>query len=246
MRSRYFVTGTSLLIGSVVVTLAVIMSPVLTGVQQKTVTAMKETTSTQYGPLSGADREFVVKVRLAGLWEFPVGELALKKGTTKAVKTAGDHLIKGHAQLDAAARDIAPKLGITLPNKPTPQQQGFLDTLTAATGKNFDSEMANILRITHGQIFSSIAKIRATSKNSLVRQLATQANNTVLDHITQMENIGMVDFDSLPAKITATPTNGPDFTKAPMPRPGEPMVVLSEANANRGGASPTPSTPAAP
>ncbi|MET7933076.1 DUF4142 domain-containing protein [Streptomyces sp. NPDC005322] len=247
MRSRYFVTGTSLLIGSVVVTLAVIMSPVLTGQQQQTATAATKTTSTQYGPLSGADKDFVVKVRLAGLWEFPVGELALQKGTTKAVKTAGDHLIKGHAGLDAAARDIAPKLGITLPNKPTPQQQGFLDTLTAATGKDFDGQMAQILRITHGQIFSAIAKIRATSKNSLVRQLATQANNTVLDHITQMENTGMVDYDKLPAQITATPTNGPDFTKAPMPAPGEPMVVLSEANANRGGkASPTPSAPATP
>ncbi|MGW5693477.1 DUF4142 domain-containing protein [Streptomyces asiaticus] len=246
MRSRYFITGTSLLIGSVVVTLGVIMSPVLTGVQQTNQANLAKTSSTQYGPLTGADRDFVVKVRLAGLWEYPVGQLALKKGTTAAVKTAGEHLIVGHAQLDDAARDIAPKLGITLPNKPTPQQQGFLDTLTAATGKNFDSQMAQILRITHGQIFSSIAKIRATSKNTLVRQLATQANNTVLDHITQMENTGMVDYERLPAQITSTPTQGPNFTKPVMPKPGEPMVVLKKPASLEGKGEPPTASPPAP
>ncbi|MEU8475481.1 DUF4142 domain-containing protein [Streptomyces hygroscopicus] len=245
MRSRYFVTGTSLLIGSVVVTLGVIMSPALTGVQQETKANLAKTDSTPYGPLTGADKDFVVKVRLAGLWEFPSGELALKKGTTSAVKTAGEHLIVGHAQLDAAVRNIAPKLGVQLPNKPTPQQQGFLDTLTAATGKDFDSRMAQILRITHGQIFSAIAKIRATSKNTLVRQLATRANTVVLDHITQMENTGMVDYASLPGQITATPTQGPDFTKPVMPGPGEPMVVLKAPPSLAGkGEAPTPSPPA--
>ncbi|PNG94961.1 hypothetical protein SMF913_10986 [Streptomyces malaysiensis] len=228
-----------------VVTLGVIMSPVLTGVQQENQANLAKTSSTQYGPLTGADRDFVVKVRLAGLWEFPVGELALKKGTTAPVKTAGEHLVVGHAQLDAAARDIAPKLGVTLPNKPTPQQQGFLDTLTAATGKDFDSQMAQILRITHGQIFSSIAKIRATSKNTLVRQLATQANTVVLDHITQMENTGMVDYEALPGQITSTPTQGPNFTKPVLPRPGEPMVVLKAPPSLAGkGEAPTPSPPA--
>jgi predicted outer membrane protein len=241
MRSRYFVTGTSLLIGSVVVTLAVIVSPAMTGLQQESATNLKRTTSTQYGPLTGADREFVVKVRLAGLWEYPAGKIGLQKGTTEQIKTAGKHLIDGHQQLDAVARDIAPKLGIPLPNKPTQQQQGFVDTMNAKTGKDFDTYYANILRITHGQIFSAIAKIRDTSKNTLVRQLASQANNTVLDHITQMEKTGMVDFESAITQITTTPTQGPEFTTPPKTAPGEPTFVVGTAKASPpNGAASTP------
>jgi predicted outer membrane protein len=239
MRSRYYVTGTALLIGSVVVTLAVIVSPIMTGVQQRTTAALKKTTSTPYGPLSGADKEFVVKVRLAGLWEFPAGQLALKKGTTSAVKTAGRHLIQGHQQLDASARDIAPKLGITLPNQATPQQKGFLDTMAATSGGDFNNTFAEILRVTHGQIFSAIAKIRGTSRNSLVRQLATQANNVVLDHITQMENTGLLNYERVDAQITASPTYGPEFTTPPKPSPGEPTFIVTESP-GAGGASPTP------
>jgi predicted outer membrane protein len=169
----------------------------------------------------------VVKVRAAGLWEYPVGQLAVQKGTTKAVVTAGQHLIDGHAALDASCRKIAPMLGITIPNVASPQQQGFVTTLTQDTGKQFDTDMANILRVTHGSIFNTIAKIRSTTKNSLVRALADQANNTVLDHITVMEKTGLVNFDQVLFQET-TPPKLPNSALTPPPPPaGQPEVVLT-------------------
>ncbi|WP_107086947.1 DUF4142 domain-containing protein [Streptomyces viridochromogenes] len=177
---------------------------------------------TSAGPLTEADRDFVVKVRAAGLWEYPVGRMALEKGTTDAVRTAGRHLIAGHAALDATCRGIAPRLNITLPDRPSPQQQGFVATLGADSGRQFDSDMANILRVPHGQIFSTIAKIRATTENSLVRQLADQANNTVLDHITVMEKTGLVDFDQVLFQETTPPMLPADDTTPPPPTAANP------------------------
>ncbi|MFE2537865.1 hypothetical protein [Streptomyces sp. NPDC059371] len=46
--------------------------------------------------------------------------------------------------------------------------------------------------MTHGSIFNAIAKVRSTTKNTLIRALADQANNTVFDHITVMEKTGLV------------------------------------------------------
>jgi predicted outer membrane protein len=181
---------------------------------------------TSAGPLTEADRDFVVKVRAAGLWEYPVGRMALQKGTTDAVRTAGQHLVSGHAALDATCRRIAPLLDITLPNRPSPQQQGFVATLGADSGKQFDSDMANILRTTHGQIFGTVAKIRATTRNTLVRQLADQANDTVLDHISVMEKTGLVDFDQVLFQETTPPRLPADDTTPPPPTPGEPQVTL--------------------
>jgi predicted outer membrane protein len=227
MRSSRYMTGAVLVVGALVVTITALLYPVMTGLQAASSSPDVQTVSTQYGPLTKDDRDFIVKVRLAGLWESPAGKLALRKGTTAAFKTAGEHLIDGHAALDASCREISPQLGVTLPNRPTPQQQGFVATLAAATGQDFDTQLANILRVTHGQIFSAIAKERATTKNSLVRQLADQANDTVLDHMTVLEKTGYVNIDQDVPQITASPTLNPDATIPPSPGPGEPMLRLT-------------------
>ncbi|MER6417098.1 DUF4142 domain-containing protein [Streptomyces humidus] len=181
------------------------------------------------GPLTEADRDFVVEVRAAGLWEYPVGQMAVQKGTTKAVKTAGEHLIAGHGSLDAACRGVAGELGITLPNQPSPQQQGFVAQLNADTGKQFDADMATILRATQGQILSTIASVRTTTKNSLIRALADKTNDTLMDHITIVEKTGLVDFDKALSQSANPPGLPAQDTTPPPPVAGQPQVVLPPA-----------------
>ncbi|MFE9092850.1 DUF4142 domain-containing protein [Streptomyces sp. NPDC007264] len=227
MRISRNAAGTLFVAGALTLTLTALVYPSMLGVQKVSSAPSRVIATTSSGPLTEADRDFVVKVRAAGLWEFPSGELALKKGTTPAVRTAGQHLVNGHVNLDTTCRKVAAQLGITLPNQPSPQQQGFVQTLTADSGKKFDEDLANILRVTHGQIFPAIANIRATTKNTLVRQLADQANDTVLDHITVLEQTGLVDFDQVLFQETTPPKlPGSDMTP-PAPQPGEPTVILS-------------------
>ncbi|MEU6221624.1 DUF4142 domain-containing protein [Streptomyces sp. NPDC047022] len=242
MRISRNAAGTLFVAGALTLTLTALVYPSMLGVQTVSSAPARVVANTSAGPLTEADRDFVVKVRAAGLWEFPAGELALKKGTTPAVRTAGQHLVNGHANLDAADRKVAAQLGITIPNQASPQQQGFVATLTADTGKKFDEDLANILRLTHGQIFPVIANIRATTRNSLVRQLADQANDTVLDHITVMEQTGLVDFDSLLFKETTPPQLPKSDLTPPAPAPGEPTLVLSPPP----GFTPPPSTTPSP
>ncbi|MFE7275604.1 DUF4142 domain-containing protein [Streptomyces sp. NPDC057623] len=227
MRITRKATGTLLVGGALGLTLAALAYPALLGVGTAAAAQDRIVAETSAGPLTEADRDFVVKVRAAGLWEYPVGQMALRKGTTDAVHTAGRHLIAGHAALDADCRRIAARLNITLPNRPSPQQRGFVATLTSDTGRQFDSDMANILRVTHGQIFGTIAKIRATTENTLVRQLADQANNTVLDHITVMEKTGLVDFDQVLFQETTPPKLPSEDLTPPPPAAGEPQVTLA-------------------
>ncbi|MEU3984823.1 DUF4142 domain-containing protein [Streptomyces sp. NPDC026672] len=227
--------------GALVLTLSALVYPSMLGVSTVSSSPSRVIAQTQWGPLTEGDRDFVVKVRAAGLWEYPVGQLALKKGTSKAVITAGQHLISGHAGLDASCRKIAPELNITIPNQPSPQQQGFVNTLTADSGKKFDTDFANILRVTHGQIFNTVAKIRSTTKNTLVRALADQANVTVLDHITVMEKTGLVDFDQVLFQETTPPKLPASDMTPPPPPPGQPQVVLTPpAPGSSAAPSPTP------
>ncbi|CAM5503534.1 hypothetical protein SVIOM342S_00831 [Streptomyces violaceorubidus] len=144
--------GVVVLFGAMTLTLTALAFPAVLGLDKADGNQNRVVASTKFGPLTEADRDFVVKVRAAGLWEYPLGEMVMKRGTTKAMKTAGEHLVVGHAGLDAMCREISPELGITLPNRASPQQEGFVATVDAKTGKEFDSSAVNIMRVTHGQI----------------------------------------------------------------------------------------------
>ncbi|WP_330287128.1 DUF4142 domain-containing protein [Streptomyces sp. NBC_00576] len=155
------------------------------------------TVNTQWGPLTASDRDLIVRVRLAGLWELPAAEKAMARSSSATVKDAADHLLVGHADLDQRVRTVASQLGVAIPNEPNAQQQGFLAQMDAAQGESFDRTWANLLRSAHGKIFPAIGTVRNNTRNTLVRQLATDTNQTVLDHITMLEKTGVVDFDSI-------------------------------------------------
>ncbi|MFE2022938.1 DUF4142 domain-containing protein [Streptomyces sp. NPDC059499] len=243
------INGTALIIAALVATLGALAYPVWSyadrsGTGEANLNA--SSVATQWGPLSATDRDFLVKVRLAGLWELPAGQQAIERAPSEAVKEAGDHLVVGHTDLDRRARDVAAKLGVELPNQPSDIQQGWLRELTAASGQEYERKFANLLRNAHGKVFALVAQVRHTTRNSLIRQLASDANQTVLDHITMLERTGFVDFDGLareaagastaspsgpPASnggvpqvpVPVTPTGDQSFTSRPVPPTMEPL-----------------------
>ena len=153
--------------------------------------------NTQWGPLTAADRDLIIRVRLAGLWELPAAEKAMARSKSPEVREAADHLIVGHKDLDERVRNVATQMGVELPNVPNEQQQGFLAQMDNATDEQFDRVWANLLRSAHGKIFPAIGQVRNMTENTLVRQLASDTNQTVLDHITMLEKTGQVDFDAI-------------------------------------------------
>ncbi|MFJ8106436.1 DUF4142 domain-containing protein [Streptomyces sp. NPDC096132] len=212
VKGRGIFSGTGIIVTGLAATLVALLFPLWSYENQSNngVDVLNaEVVATQYGPLSELDREFITKVRLAGLWELPAGQQAQQKGTTAAVRTAGQHLVEGHTFLDARVRDVASKLGLGLPNEPNDQQKGWLAELNAAQGVDYDRKFANILRLAHGRVFSVVAQVRAVTQNSLVRALADDANTTVLDHIRILEDTGYVDFDALARDMAATGTPAP-------------------------------------
>jgi putative membrane protein len=202
-----------------------------------------DTVNTQWGPLTAADRDLIVRVRLAGLWELPAGQQAMEKSASAAVKEAANHLIVGHNDLDRRVRSISAQLNVPLPNQPNAQQQGWLNEMSAAQGTEYDKVWANLLRSAHGKIFPAIATVRNTTRNTLVRQLASDANQTVLDHITILEKTGQVDFEEI-AESAAGPSASPTGPPPPSPgvlAPAAPEVVPTGDTDLK--STPSPTTP---
>jgi len=150
------------------------------------------------GTVSAADTDLVIKVRLAGLWEIPAGEMAQEKSEDPRIREIGREIAAQHGVLDSLDRAAAKKLKITLPDKPNSDQQGWLGEMRDADSADFDAIYIDRLRAAHGKIFPAIGTVRATTRNDTVRKLAQQANQFVATHMTLLESSDIVDFAALP------------------------------------------------
>ncbi|GAB7043041.1 DUF4142 domain-containing protein [Catenuloplanes niger JCM 9533] len=155
------------------------------------------------GPITSADEQFVIAVRLAGLWEIPAGEMAGDKGESQKVKEVGDSIRQQHIELDELTVNAAAKLNIQLPNEPNQDQSNWLAEMEAAEGAEFDEIFVARLRAAHGKIFPVVSTIRASTRNDVVRALAQQTNAFVLTHITLLESTDLVNYAGLPAAPNA-------------------------------------------
>jgi predicted outer membrane protein len=155
-------------------------------------------TQTQFGPLGPADRDLLVKVRLAGLWEQPTGQQAEQQASAPEVQEVGQHISGEHGTLDQEVRKVADQLGVLLPSSPNSQQVAWMNEISQQTGSDYDRMFVQRLREAHGNILPVIAQVRASTRNELIRQFATTANEFVSRHIQYLESTGLVDYAALP------------------------------------------------
>lgn len=153
---------------------------------------------TQWGPLGPADRDLLVKVRLAGLWEAPTGQQAAQRASSPSVRELGDFLAVEHTALDAEVRKVADQVGVLVPASATRQQQAWMAEISAATGSDYDRILVQRLREAHGIVLPVIAEVRASTRNDLVRQFANLTDQYVSRHMQRLEATGLVDFHALP------------------------------------------------
>jgi predicted outer membrane protein len=155
-------------------------------------------TMTRYGPLGPADRDLLVRVRWAGLWECPAGDMAQDRAASTRVKEVGATLSADHAKLDEQVRAVAAELDVPLPNEPNEDQQGWLKEMASKRGAAFDNVFTDRLRVAHGKVFATVSGVRAGTRNSLVRSFAQTGVEIVMKHMTLLESTGLVNYAGLP------------------------------------------------
>ena len=163
---------------------------------------------TPSSPLTEADRDLLVKVRQAGLWEMPAGDQAQQRAASPRVKQVGRQLAADHMKLDEAVVKTAEQLGVTLPGQPSADQQSWLDELANKSGPEFDRTFADRLRAAHGKVFTTVAMVRSSTRNNMIRQFAQVAVDIVMKHMTLLESTQLVSDAGLsdPVPAGAVPT----------------------------------------
>jgi putative membrane protein len=145
--------------------------------------------------ISALDREFLTVIRFANLWEIPMGTLAAERGNSQAVRDTGAVLATDHTKLDGTVKQLADRFGVRLPDRPSSSTQAWMNEISAKSGDAFDIAFANRLRAAHGTVFGLIAEVRSGTRNPVIRDFATQANDIVMKHMTLLEGTGHVNID---------------------------------------------------
>ena len=154
-----------------------------------------------------ADKMFLEKVKQAGLWEVPMGEVAEQKGLSKRTREVGKLIANDHRVLDDDVKRVAERFGHPLPSEATLEQQGWMDEITGASGKKLDELFAQRLRLAHGVVYGAIAQVRAFSRNQLMRDFAEQCELFVARHMSLLESTGEVDMNAMPPAVVAKGNN---------------------------------------
>jgi predicted outer membrane protein len=133
--------------------------------------------------VSSQDKEFLQKSAAGDIFEIKGGEMAQQKGQSAQVKELGARLKADHTTSLGEARDLAKKLGVTLPSQPDAKMQSMLNQFSAASGAAFDRTYAQGEVSDHQEDIADATKEVNQGSNSSVKQNAAQELPILRTHL---------------------------------------------------------------
>ncbi|MES9542722.1 MULTISPECIES: DUF4142 domain-containing protein [unclassified Actinomadura] len=150
------------------------------------------TVNTKWGPLSASDRRLLVEVRTTALWEMPTGQQAQQHSESARVQKVGETIWTQHLErTDPDVRYVAQQLGVLIPNAPDGAQRNWLRELSGKFGADYDKTFVQRLHTADRKMSQLISKIRAQTKNTLIREFSERVLKVVNTHISLLESTGL-------------------------------------------------------
>jgi predicted outer membrane protein len=150
-------------------------------------------------PGSLSDNQVLITMYQHELWEAQAGQLAKDQAASQAVKDAGARITSDYQQLGKDTRELAGKLGVSLPTEPSAEQRSWLSDLVPKWGPEFDESYVRLLRDGDRKVLSEI-KNGANTGNSAVQAFTKKASDLLTKHLTLLDGTGVVDAAAAPGQ----------------------------------------------
>lgn len=188
------------------------------------VTAAQASTQT----VSAQDRQYLQKSAAGDIFEIQGGQMAERKGQSQVIRSLGARLVADHTKSLSDARDLAKKLGITLPSKPDAQMQAILGQYSAASGAAFDTVFAKEEVSDHHQDISDATTEVTQGSNTEVKQNAQQDLPVLRTHLALAQQALAAVTGRSPSSVQAG--SGGTAGQVPLLAPGW-LALLAGAGA---------------
>jgi putative membrane protein len=139
------------------------------------------------GLVSPADRTFVHKVGLGGMYEVDASKVAQDKGTSQDVKDFSANEIKDHVQVNDELKSIATTKGIDVPAQADAKFQKMLDELRGKSGSAFDAAYLKSMAKIHDGDEALFVKESKTTKDPELKAFAAKTAKIVKGHIDLLQ-----------------------------------------------------------
>jgi putative membrane protein len=135
------------------------------------------------------DTLFVKKAAAGGLTEVALGNLAQQNGDSQDVKDFGAHMVTDHTKINDNLKALAAKDNLTLPDKPTDEQQALIDKLGKESGKTFDNAYIHAMLKAHIGDKALFTEEAANTNNTDLKQFATDSLTVIKEHLSMIQEI---------------------------------------------------------
>ena len=214
-----------LLVGSATVALAQNVptenatAPAATGAATQTITLKpgQETGTNTVSPVDTAgnpdastqDARFVYRASAGGMAEIMMGQLAVQRGQTDAVRAAGQMMVTDHTKADNQLMGITQTVMLKPAPGPNAMQQAMFHQLQSAPADQFDALWTNDMIQSHERTIALFKMEARGGQNDSLRQFAMTTLPVLYTHLHVVEGLSpmhsstMSSMSSMPRSSTA-------------------------------------------
>lgn len=139
------------------------------------------------------DRAFMRKATDNNLKEVALGQLAAGKAQNPDVREFAARMISAHTKAGEELRTLAMSKGVvTLPRKPSPENQAAIDRIAKLSGTQFDAAYAKEMVRDHQRDVTEFEKIAKTTQDAELKRWVDRTLPVLRDHLGQAKELPAV------------------------------------------------------
>lgn len=129
------------------------------------------------------DQDFVTRAAQGGAAEVALGELALARGESQAVKAFAQKMVDDHGKANQDLAEVAIAAGASVPTDPSAEQKEVARKLEALTGRAFDAAYAKQMIADHQETIALFEQEAASGNNPGLKAFAARSLPTLRTHL---------------------------------------------------------------
>ncbi len=159
------------------------------------------------------DSLFATKAAEGGLTEVELGRIAEQNGGTVQVRDFGAKMVTDHGKVNDNLKALAARDNLTIPDKPSIEQQALIDKLSKETGGTFDRDYIHAMVTAHKGDKGLFTEEIDTAKNPDLGRFASNTLPIIKEHLAMIEKIA--DGQNQSAAMGGTRDMGSSANSAP-------------------------------
>jgi putative membrane protein len=146
-------------------------------------------TSGPAASLSATDRTFVSQAAYGSLGEVALGELAVERASSPAVRQFGQRMVQEHTRMNEDLIAIASQKGVTPPSAPDPGRQAVSAQLGQLQGAAFDRQYVQQQLADHETTLTLFQGEASSGQDPQLRAFAREYAPVIQEHLAMLRQL---------------------------------------------------------